>query len=100
MTAPSSLVIHSFYDPIKKNKALTFHNLYDVKNDSKLKDKQSILTIDRTVLQRLIDSSTAGREVNMRQIIQHDLMPIHISLAATNVALRTRSTASWGLHNF
>ena len=44
------------YDLIKKNKALTFDNLYDVKKDSKLKDKQSILKIDRTVLQRLIAS--------------------------------------------
>ena len=80
--------------PHQKNKALTFDNLYDVKTGSKLKDKQPALKIDRTVLQRLIASYADGRQVNMKKILQHELMPIPISLAETNGALRTGSKTS------
>ena len=41
---------------MKKNKELTFDNLYDVKKNSKLKNKQSVLKIDCTVLQWLFAS--------------------------------------------
>ena len=50
--------------------------------------------VDRTVLEWLVASYVAGREVNMRQILEHEPMPIPISLAETIEAFRIGSKAS------
>ena len=44
---------------------------------------------DRNVLQRLVTAYEAGRSVDLPTILKHGLMPVHVSLAEMNGALRT-----------
>ena len=73
--------------PIHKNKALTFASLYTVVQD--VKGKQNTIKMDRNILQRLITVYRAGREVNLDNILQHELMSVPLSLASTNGTLHS-----------
>ena len=73
--------------PIHKNKALTFASLYTVVQD--VKGKQSTIKMDRNILQRLITAYRAGREVNLNNILLHELMSVPLSLATTNTTLHS-----------
>ena len=75
--------------PIRKNKALTFATLYVVVQD--VKGKQSTIKIDRNILQRLITAYRAGREVNLGNILKHELMSVPLSLATTSGTLLSSS---------
>ena len=81
-----------FSDTMHKNNALTFETLYEVKG-SKEKDKCTILRVDRNVLQRLIGAYGAGREVDLLNVLFHELMPVPISLVEMNGKLRTGQKA-------
>ena len=76
------------HDPLQKNKAPTFSTLYEVE---KVKDKEHIIKADRSILQRLIAAYEAGRPVNLAGILQHELLPVPISLAEMNGTLRSGS---------
>jgi len=54
---------------------------------------KSVMRIGRNILQWLIACYKAGREVDLASVIQHERMPIPISLAETNGALRFGSKA-------
>ena len=73
--------------PIHKNKALTFASLYTVVQY--VKGKQSTIKTDRNILQRLIMAYRAGRDVNLNNIRQHELMPVPLSLATTSGTLHS-----------
>lgn len=45
--------------------------------------------MDRNILQRLIIAYRAGRKVNLRRIMQHELMPVPLALATTNGSLHS-----------
>ena len=67
--------------PIQKVKAKTFASLYEVVKVSK--GKQNTIKINRNILQRLVTAYRAGRDVNLENILQHELMTILLSLATT-----------------
>lgn len=73
--------------PLTKNKAPTFSTLYAMKKVTAV--KQTAVKADRNVLQRLLTASDAGRSIDMEKILQHELMPVPISLAAINGTLNT-----------
>ena len=75
-----------FRDPLHKNKALTFSNLYDIPRRSDQKGKT--LKADRSVLQRLLIAYEAGRKVDLESILQHELLPVPISIAEMDKSLR------------
>ena len=79
--------------PIRRNNAGTFATLYEVKYLTKEKEKEVILKADRSVLQRLITAYEAGRPVDLPKVLQHELMPVPVSLAETNRHLRTGNKA-------
>ena len=58
--------------------------LYQVIKGSRDKEKNTILRADRSVLQRLIVAYKVGREVDLLNILSHELMPVPVSLAETN----------------
>ncbi|KAK4327101.1 hypothetical protein Pmani_002413 [Petrolisthes manimaculis] len=76
-----------FSDPLTKNKALTFSNVYDV--PKVMDQKGNTLKADRSLLQRLIIVYEGGRKVDLEEILQHELLPVPISLAEMNGNLRT-----------
>ncbi|MES9881148.1 MAG: hypothetical protein ABW185_09730, partial [Sedimenticola sp.] len=78
----------SLYDAITKSNAPTFATLYDVK-DTRSKDQKHVMKADRSVLQRLITAYEAGRPVDMPTILEHELMPVPLSLAELNGTHRT-----------
>ena len=73
--------------PIRKNKAVTFASLYIVVQD--VKRKQSTITMDRNIFQRLIIAYMTGRKVNLENILQHELMSVPLSLATINDTLHS-----------
>ena len=73
--------------PIQKNKAKTFASLYEVVQPSK--GKQNTIKVDRNILQRLITAYRAGQEVNLENILQHELMTVPLSLATTTGSLHS-----------
>ena len=73
--------------PIQKNNAKTFASLYEVVKPSK--SKQNTIKVDRNILQRLLTAYKAGREVNLENILQHELMTIPLSLATTSGSLHS-----------
>ena len=83
---------HGFRDPLPKNKTLTFSSLYNM--ESKIQDKKvKTLKVDQSIMQRLIIASQAGRDLNLKEILKHELLPVPISLAEMNGYLRSGSKA-------
>ena len=78
-----------FRDPLQKNKAATFSTLYEVQKE--VKGKQTIMKADRSILQRLITAYEAGRKVDLEKILEHELMPVPVSIAEMNGTLRSGS---------
>ncbi len=60
--------------PIRKNKAKTFASLYEGVQLSK--NKQNTIKVDRQIIQRLVTAYRAGCKVDLKNILQHELMPI------------------------
>ena len=73
--------------PIQKIKAKTFASLYEVVKVSK--GKQNTIKVERNILQRLITAYRAGRDVNLENILQHELMTIPFPLATTDGSLHS-----------
>jgi hypothetical protein len=48
-----------------------------------------VINADRSLLYRLVTAYEAGRQVDMQTILQHELMPVPVSLAEMNQTLRT-----------
>ena len=76
---------------MSKTKALTMASLYQVVKSSD--QKQKAIKADRTVLQVLIISYEAGRYVQLSNILQHELLPVPLSLAEMTGNLRTGNKA-------
>ena len=87
MTDNKNDKIKKFYDPLKKCKALTMSNLYEVASSDNNKEKT--IKMDNSILQRLIISSEAGRQIDLSTVLKHELMPVPISMFDLNGKLRT-----------
>ena len=74
---------------LKKSCSLTFDSLYKVQVVPKAVEKKKILKADRNILQRLVIAYKAGREVDLEQILKHELLPVPISIADTSGALKS-----------
>ena len=72
----------SFRATLSKNKAPTFASLYNITQISKTSDK--IIKVDRNVMKRLITAYKAGRDVNLEEVLQHELMPVPVAIAELN----------------
>ena len=79
----------SIHERLHKNRSPTFANLYEVVKDTKDKSNKSIMKADRNVLQRLITAYESGRPVDLPSVLKHELLPVPLSLAEMNGALRT-----------
>ena len=75
-----------FHDRMKRNRSATFAKLYEVRKS----DTQKVsLKADRSIFQRLIISYEAGRNVDLDEILKHELFPVPLALADTDSSLRT-----------
>jgi hypothetical protein len=72
-----------------KNNPATFAILYEVKPPATTSERKKILNADRSILYRLVTAYEAGRDVNLSAILQHELMPVPVSLAEMNRTMRT-----------
>lgn len=83
------LVGTKFREPIHMNNSPTFASLYEVKRQDRSTAKQSILKVDHSILHRLLVASQSGRKVSMETLLQHELMPVPVSLCEMDKSLRT-----------
>ena len=81
---------------LSKNKAPTFASLYNVTQKSRDSEKSSIVKVDRNVMKRLITAYEAGRDVNLAEVLQHELMPVPVSIAELNGNLKSGTKANLG----
>ena len=59
----------------KQNKPLTLESLYGIPKDKTQNDRKVVWKADRNVMQRLITSYEGGRNVIIRNVMRHELMP-------------------------
>ena len=83
----------SIHAPLHRNNAAKFATLYDITVLSKDKLTKTVLKADRNVLQRPIIAYDAGRAVDLPAIMKYELMPVSLSIAEINGALRTGNKA-------
>ena len=83
----------SIHDPLRRNNAPTFATLYQVPKQTKERDKKEVLKADRNILRRLVTAYKARRSVDLPSILKHELLPVPISLAEMNGALRSGNKA-------
>ena len=81
------------YDPIAKNKARTFDDLYKVVQQSSDKKKNLVFKTDQKFLQRLVAAYASGCAVSLDNVLNHELLPVPISLTEMNKNLRTGNKA-------
>ena len=48
-----------------------------------------MMNADRSLLYRLVTAYEAKRQVDMKAILRHELLPVPVSIAETNETLRT-----------
>ena len=71
--------------PLDK-KVHSFSSLYYIQKESK--GKQKNIKVDRNIQQRLITAYKAGRQVNLGNVLKHELMSVPVSLAEMDDSLR------------
>ena len=79
-------------DTLSKMKAPTFATLYRLPLEGP-KEKIHALKVDRNIYQRLIMAYHAGRSVDLKQVLSHELLNVPISIAQTNGMLRSGNKA-------
>ena len=94
LTPSDTEPIISFNEPLKKSRALTFPSLYEVPINLNYKEKQTVFKADRNILMRLITAYKGGREVDLKCVLSHELMPVSLSLAEMNGSLRPGSKSA------
>lgn len=75
-----------FHDPMKRSYPATFGKLFET---GKKDMKTSSIKVDRSILQRLVISYAAGRDVNLEEILKHELLPVPIAIAEMNGSLKS-----------
>ena len=86
----------------KRNKPRTLKGLYDIPKDKTQNDRKVVWKAGRDVMQRLITSYEGGYNGNIQNVMRHELMPVPISIAETDVSLKTgtKSTLATLLTNY
>lgn len=75
-----------FYETIKKTDHKTFASMYKVEVKTKPGQTKTVKA-DRKMMKRLFSAAHSGRNVNVKQLVQHELSPVPLSLAHTNGTL-------------
>ena len=75
-------------DPLHKNNALTFSSLYIAGKEEKDKS-MSNAKAERNILQRIITAFDAGRQIDLKTILSHELLNVPVSLTDNNGFLRS-----------
>lgn len=84
-----------FHDKLRQSKSPTLKTMYLVQNKNPAL-KQKTVKADRNLFQRLLVSKEGGREVDLKQILCHELSPVPLSLSDTSGALRPTNKAALG----
>ena len=70
----------SLYDPIKKNKSLTFSSMRTI--SVKTPSGPRIIKSDKKLFQRLLSASSGGRVIDFDKLLRHELHPVPPALMA------------------
>lgn len=84
-----------FHDKLRQSKSPTLKSMYQIQNKNPAL-KQKTVKADRNLFQRLLVSKQAGREVDLKEILSHELSPVPLSLADTSGAIRSTNKAALG----
>ena len=79
-----------FFDPVKRNNSKTFATLYKTRVVTQ-KSENKTVKADRKLIQKLLNASQAGRNIEMERILSHELSILPLSLVKTNGQMNTTS---------
>ena len=78
-----------FFDRQKRQKSRTFATLYETPvQDGKQKVTKTIKA-DRQLMQRLFNAAQAGRQIDLHNLLKHELFVVPLSLANTDKKMRS-----------
>ena len=72
-----------FHDSIKQNRSRTLSSMYEVTLQASAGDKTKTIKAGRDLFQRLLVSQEAGRDINLEEILCHELSTTPLSIADT-----------------
>lgn len=84
-----------FHDKLQKSKNPTLKTMYQVKSKNPAL-KEKTVKADRNLFQRLLVSKDAGRHVDLKKILSHELSPVPLSLSDTSGVMRSTNKAVLG----
>ena len=79
-----------FFSSLKRHKSKTFKYLYNTTVTNKNNERKTIKA-DRKLIQKLLNASQAGRKVDMKGILAHELSPVPLSLAKNDASMNSAS---------
>ena len=80
----------NFFDPVKRNNSKTFATLYKAKVITKRSEAKTIKA-DRKLIQKLLNASQAGRQVEMEEVLKHELSVLPLSLVKSSGQMNATS---------
>ena len=85
-----------FHDRLQQSKSPTLKTMYQVQSKSITDHKEKTIKADRALFQQLLVSKDAGREVDLKEILSHELSPFPLSLADMTGQLKPTNKAVLG----
>ena len=76
-----------FHDNLQQSKNPTLKTMYEVQTKD-LPHKDKLVQADRNLFQRLLISKDAGRHVDLKKILSHELSPVPLALADISRSLQ------------
>jgi len=83
-----------FHEKLKQLKSPTLKSMFHVQG--KTTGVQKTVTADRVLFQRLLVSKDSGRDIDLKQVLCHELSPVPLSLADLSGQLRSTNKAALG----
>ena len=78
--------LSDFHEPISKNKSKTFATMHTAFEPKDAKSKTA--KADRDLFRRLLSAASSGRQIELEELLKHELAPVPPALATADGSLR------------
>jgi len=85
-----------FHEKLKQLKSPTLTSMYHVQGKTTGVQKAKTVKADRFLFQRLLVSKDSGRDIDLKEVLRHELSPVPLSLADFSGQLRSTNKAALG----
>lgn len=85
-----------FHEKLKLMKNPTLKSMYEIQSKATGTQKAKTVKADRVLFHRLLVSKDSGRDIDLKEVLQHELSPVPLSLADLSGQLRSTNKAALG----